>query len=66
LHMLSSEFHVDIFPKQFYYLSKLPAAIETGDIIFISLCTIILCTVGAVIPAYRAAKLDPAKALRYE
>jgi lipoprotein-releasing system permease protein len=66
LNLLSTVFHVEIFPRQFYYLSKLPAAIVPSDLIFISLCTIILCTVGALIPAYRAARLDPAKALRYE
>ena len=66
LNFLSTVFHVEIFPKQFYYLSKLPAAIVPSDIIFICICTIVLCTVGALIPAYRAARLDPAKALRYE
>ena len=66
LHFLSDVFHIEIFPRQFYYLSQLPAKIVPGDILFISLCSIILCTLGALIPAYRAAKLDPAKALRYE
>lgn len=66
LHILSDVFHVDIFPRQFYFLSQLPAQIVPGDVLFISLCSIILCTLGAVIPAYRASRLDPARALRYE
>lgn len=66
LHFLSAVFHIELFPKEFYYFSQLPASIVPGDVIFISLCTIVLCTLGALIPAYRAAKLDPAKALRYE
>ncbi len=66
LNILSSIFHIEIFPKEFYMLSELPASVVPRDIIFIILCTIILCTLGAIIPAYRAAKLDPAKALRYE
>ena len=66
LNLISTVFHIEIFPRQFYYLSKLPAAIVPSDLIFISLCTIILSTVGALIPAYRAARLDPAIALRYE
>jgi lipoprotein-releasing system permease protein len=66
LNLLSTVFNVEIFPRQFYNLSSLPAAIVPSDVIFISLCTIILCTIGALLPAYRAARLDPAKALRYE
>ena len=66
LNALSIVFNVEIFPKEFYFLSGLPAKIVTGDVFFIVICTILLCTLGAVIPAYRAAKLDPAKALRYE
>ena len=66
LNLISTVFHIEIFPKEFYYLSGLPAAIVPRDVIIISLCTIIICTIGALIPAYRAARLDPAKALRYE
>ena len=66
LNILSTIFHIEIFPREFYMLSELPASVVPRDIIFVILCTIILCTLGAVIPAYRAAKLDPAKALRYE
>jgi len=32
----------------------------------ISVISILLCTCGALVPAIRAANLDPAKALRYE
>ena len=66
LRFLSTVLHINIFPVEFYTTFTLPALIMTNDIIFIILCTIILCTLGALIPAYRAAKLDPAKALRYE
>ncbi len=66
LNILSSVLNIQLFPRQFYYLSELPAKIVTGDILFIAICSIVLCTLGGVIPAFRAAKLDPAKALRYE
>ena len=56
----------DLFPAQFYYFNELPAHIVSGDVIFIVAASILLCTLGAVIPALRAARLDPAKALRYE
>ncbi len=56
----------DLFPKEFYYFNELPAHIIAGDVILIAAMAIILCTIGAVIPALRAARLDPAGALRYE
>lgn len=55
-----------LFPKEFYYFNELPAHIIPGDVLFIVGCSIVLCTLGAMIPALCAAKLDPAKALRYE
>ena len=56
----------DLFPKEFYYFDGLPAKIIASDVALICVAAILLCTLGAVIPALRAAKLDPAKALRYE
>lgn len=56
----------DLFPKEFYYFNELPAHIVAGDVALIAVMAVVLCTLGAVIPAVRAAKLDPAGALRYE
>ncbi len=56
----------ELFPKEFYYFNELPAKILFSDVSFIVVASIVLCTVGALIPAMRAAHLDPAKALRYE
>ena len=57
---------IEIFPKEFYFFSELPADIVPFDVIWISITSVVLCTFGGVIPAFRAARLDPASALRYE
>ena len=66
LHLTSRCLGVDLFPKEFYFFNGLPAHIVGTDVLFIVLPSILLCTLGALLPALRAAFLDPAKALRYE
>ena len=56
----------DLFPKEFYFFNELPAHIIFSDVAIIVTASIILCTVGALLPALRAARLEPAEALRYE
>lgn len=56
----------EIFPAEIYYFNELPARIIMTDLLWIGLISVILCTFGGVIPALRAAKLDPSRALRYE
>ena len=57
---------LNVFPPELYYMKGLPAEVNTHDITIIVILSIVLCTFGAVIPALRAASLDPAKALRCE
>ena len=66
LHLVSRWTGSDLFPKEFYYFNELPAHIVPQDVAFIVISSIVLCTLGALLPAWRAARLDPAKALRYE
>jgi lipoprotein-releasing system permease protein len=56
----------ELFPKKFYFFDQLPAQIIFSDVAFIVICSIVLCTVGALLPALRAARLHPSEALRYE
>lgn len=57
---------MEIFPRQIYLFHELPAHIVWSDVAAISVISVLLCTCGALVPALRAARLDPAKALRYE
>ena len=66
LRIVSKCTGMELFPKEFYYFNELPAHIVWQDVAFIVICSIVLCTLGALLPAWRAARLDPARALRYE
>ena len=66
LRFVSACTGMELFPKEFYYFNELPAHIVPQDVAFIVVSSIVLCTLGALLPAWRAARLDPAKALRYE
>ena len=66
LHAMRYVTGQEIFPKEFYLFSQLPASIDFRDIVVIGLISIVLCTLGGIIPAVRASRLDPAAALRYE
>lgn len=66
MHFVSRVTGTELFPKELYYFDELPAHIVPGDVGFIIAASVILCTLGALLPALRAALLDPAKALRYE
>ena len=56
----------NLVPKEFYFFDALPAEIVTMDVVIIVLSSIALCTIAALLPALRAARLQPAEALRYE
>ncbi|MBE6356009.1 MAG: ABC transporter permease [Lentisphaerae bacterium] len=56
----------ELFPKKFYFFDQLPAQIIVSDVLFIVISSIVLCTIGALLPALRAARLQPSEALRYE
>jgi lipoprotein-releasing system permease protein len=65
-HWLASTLHIEIFPKQVYQFSEIPAEVVPRDVAIICISAFVICWIFALIPAYRAARLDPVTALRYE
>jgi len=56
----------DLFSEEIYFLSKLPAIVEWDEVIVIVGMAFVLSILATIYPAWRAARLDPVEALRYE
>ena len=66
LNFISAQFHVDLLPKELYQLSQIPAHTTTQDVVTVCATVLVICTFAGVVPAVRAALLEPAEALRNE
>ncbi|AOV17047.1 cell division protein FtsX [Acidihalobacter aeolianus] len=59
-------FHVQFLSPQVYYISQLPSHLEWRDVLHIGVIAFVLSVLATVYPAWRAARTQPAEALRYD
>lgn len=65
-NFLSTAFGFDIFPGTVYSLETLPARVEWGEVLLISVFTIGVTFISTLMTAAWASRFDPVEALRYE
>ena len=63
---LQAMFGRDLFSAEIYFLSKLPAKVDTAEVASVVLISLLLSFAATLYPSWRAAKFDPVEALRYE
>jgi lipoprotein-releasing system permease protein len=59
-------FSIQFLDKSVYYISELPSHLLRNDIMLISVIALTLALLATIYPSWRASKVNPAEALRYE
>jgi lipoprotein-releasing system permease protein len=63
---LESLLNASFLPKEIYLISKMPSEPRSDDIVPIALISLVLAFVATLYPSWRASRVNPAEALRYE
>ncbi|WP_406857469.1 lipoprotein-releasing ABC transporter permease subunit [Alsobacter sp. KACC 23698] len=58
--------NTNLFPAEFYFLSRLPSEVDPHEVVTIVTLALVLSLIATLYPSWRAARLDPVEALRYE
>ncbi|MZR30497.1 lipoprotein-releasing ABC transporter permease subunit [Sneathiella litorea] len=56
----------ELFSAEIYFLSHLPAKIDPTEVMTVVLMALVISLLATIYPSWRAARLDPVEALRYE
>ncbi len=59
-------FGVQFLSKEVYYISDLPSDLQWGDVWGVTLIAFVLALLATIYPSWRASRVNPAEALRYE
>lgn len=56
----------ELFSAEIYFLSHLPAKVDPGEVTTVVIMALVISLAATIYPSWRAARLDPVEALRYE
>ncbi|MFO1244894.1 MAG: lipoprotein-releasing ABC transporter permease subunit [Ramlibacter sp.] len=59
-------FQASFLPKDIYLISRMPSDPQQSDILPVALISLVLAFVATIYPSWRASRVNPAEALRYE
>ncbi len=59
-------FNVQFLSREIYYISEIPTDPQLADIVTVASVSFILSLLATIYPSYRASKVNPVEALRYE
>jgi lipoprotein-releasing system permease protein len=54
------------FPRDVYYFKEIPTNVEITNVLLVNLGAIVIAVLFSILPAWRAARLHPVRALRFE
>jgi len=63
---LENLLHTKIFDQSVYGMDHFPSVVNSHDVIAVVTVSMAISLLATIYPAWRAAKMDPAEALRYE
>ena len=66
VHTIEQFFHVQFLPADIYYISELPSKLVWSDVVTIATYSFFLSFISTIYPAWKASRVNPAEALRYE
>jgi lipoprotein-releasing system permease protein len=63
---IESLFGIKFLSKDVYYISDLPSEVQLPDVVLTAVVSFMLTLAATIYPSWRASKVNPAEALRYE
>lgn len=66
MRFLEAAFGFQLMPAEIYYINELPSDLRAGNVATITVLAFAMSLVATLYPAWRAARTQPAEALRYE
>ena len=66
LPALESMLNMRFLSKDIYYISDLPSDVQWMDVVVIGVVSLVISFVATIYPSWRASRVNPVEALRYE